>query len=76
MSTLTTKMSERTLAQIKIDELADVFWRLPRSQREALEDVLEEKFVKTVLRRAKEIPRLRKQKKLLSLSDIRQEFLN
>ena len=64
------------MAQIKIDELADVFWRLPRSQREALEDVLEEKFVKTVLRRAKEIPRLRKQKKLLSLSDIRQEFLN
>ena len=57
-----------------LEHLAETIWQLPRKDREALEDILEEKFVKTVLRRAREIPRLRKQKKLLSLKDIERTF--
>lgn len=61
--------------RLNINELAEVFWQLPRREREALEDILEKKFVKTVLRRSKEMSKLRKQKKLLSFKDICQEFL-
>ena len=57
-----------------LEHLAETIWQLPRKDREAIEDILEEKFVKTVLRRAREIPRLRKQKKLLFLKDIERTF--
>ena len=57
-----------------IERLAEEIWQLPRREREALEDLFEEKFVRTALRRAKEIPRLRREGKLLSLETLRQEF--
>ncbi len=59
---------------VSVQDLAESIWQLPPREREALEDILEEKFVKTALRRAREVPRLRREKKLLSLKDIKQAF--
>ena len=57
-----------------LDDLAESIWRLPRRKRETLEDLLETRFVETILRRAKEIPRLRKAGKLLTLRQLQSEF--
>lgn len=69
-TTLIKKSSVRVSVPMSLDALAQSIWQMPRKDREALEDVLEEKFVKTVLRRAREIPRLRRENKLISLRDI------
>ena len=64
------KNSSKISVPVSVQDLAESIWRLPPKERQSLEDVLEEKFVKRVLRRSNEIPRLRKEKKLLSLRDI------
>ena len=65
----------RISISLNLEELAQSIWQMPKRDRQALEDILEEKFVKTVLRRSKQIPRLRREKKLLSLADLQKEFL-
>ena len=74
-SILTRKLVSRVSVPVALESLAEAIWQLPRRDREALEDVLEEKFVKTVLRRSGEITRLRKGKKLLSLADIKRSLV-
>ena len=74
MSTASAKDTFQTSAHASVEKLAESIWRLPPRQREALGDVLEEKFVKNILRRVRQIPRLRKEKKLLSLKDIERTF--
>ncbi len=56
---------------LSLDGLAEMLWKLPSHDLEAVEDMVERKFVRTVLNRAQEIPRLRKQGKLLSLADLK-----
>lgn len=73
-TTLIKKNHTRISIPVPLDQLAESIWQLPRKDREALEDVLEEKFVKTVLRRAREIPRMRREKRLLSLKEIEKNF--
>lgn len=68
-------VSSQVSIPVRIDDLAETIWRLPSSDREALEDLLEAQFVKKVLRRAREIPQLRKEGNLLSLDELREEFL-
>lgn len=72
--TTTKKDTKKVSIPVSVDQLAESIWQLPRKDREALEDVLEERFVKTLLRRAREVPRLRKEKKLLSLKEVAGAF--
>ena len=65
----------RILISLNLEELAQSIWQMPKRERQALEDILEEKFVRTVIRRSKQIPRLRQEKKLLSLAELKREFL-
>ena len=65
----------RISISLNLEELAQSIWQMPKRERQALEDILEEKFVRTVLRRSKQIPRLRQEKKLLSLAQLKREFL-
>lgn len=67
--------TSRVFIPVPLDELAKTIWQLSPGDRETLSTLLEEKFVHTVLRRAKEIPRLRKAGKLLSLKELQSEFL-
>lgn len=67
--------SGRISIYLNLEELAQSIWQMPKRDRQALKDILEEKFVKTVLRRSKQIPRLRREKKLLSLAELKREFL-
>ncbi len=62
---------QKTSLPVALDALAESIWRLPRRKRESLEEMLEKKFVATTLRRAKEIPRLRKKGKLLTLEELK-----
>lgn len=55
-------------------DIAERIWQLPARHRETLEDLLEEKFVRTVLRRSREVSRLRKSGKLLTLRQLKQSF--
>lgn len=73
MAALSTK-AIRTRVSVPLEDLAESIWRLPRRDREALELLLEKRFVRTVLRRAKDVPRLRRAGKLLTLRDLRQAF--
>lgn len=61
----------RLALPVSLEDLAERIWHLPRRDREELEDLLEERFVHTVLKRAKEIPRLRRERKLLSLAQLK-----
>jgi hypothetical protein len=66
--------SGRVAIPIPLDTLARTIWELPRRDKEALEELLEERFVRTVLKRAQQIPALRRGKKLISLETMRKEF--
>ena len=68
------KARTRVVVPISLEDLAESIWRLPRRERETLGDLLEVRFVRTVMRRAREIPRLRKAGKLLTLYDLKREF--
>mgnify|MGYP001598160273 CR=1 FL=1 len=72
MANGTTKIRQQKTSLV--EELAENILRLPRRERETLEELLEEKFVATVLRRARQIPRLRKKGKLLTFDKLKQEF--
>lgn len=69
----TKAIGTRVPAPVSLEDPAESIWRLPRRDRETLEDLLEERFVRTVTRRAKEIPWLRKAGKLLTLRDLKRE---
>lgn len=75
-NTQTNYSPPRVSIPIQLEELAESIWRLPRRERETLEDLLEKNFVQRALKRAKNIPRLRKEKKLLSLGELRSDYLN
>lgn len=68
------KNSSKISVPVSVQDLAESIWRLPPKERETLEDILEKNFVRRVLKRSKEISRLRKEKKLLSLRDVEREF--
>lgn len=70
----TTTSHSRISLPVSLSDLAESIWHLPSKEREALEDLLEKQFVRTVLRRAKEIPRLRKTGKLISLEELKRGF--
>lgn len=62
----------RMVIPISLEDIAESIWQLPPRDRETLEDLLEKKFVQTILRRSREIPRLRKAGKLLTLRQLEQ----
>jgi len=75
MQTASQKLTHQHISvPVAIEDLAESIWKLPRHDRETLEDLLEKRFVQTVLRRVKEIPVLRKKGKLLSFEQIKNEF--
>lgn len=64
----------RVADPLSVEDIAEHIWQLPTRRRETLEDLLEEKFVRTVLRRSREVSRLRKTGKLLTLRQLKQSF--
>ena len=64
----------RVVTPIPLEDIAESIWLLPPRDRETLEDLLEKKFVRTVLRRSREVPRLRKTGKLLTLRQLKQSL--
>lgn len=71
---ITKSHSARVTIPVPLQDLAQTIWELPRRDKEALEELLEERFVRSVLKRARQIPALRRQKKLVSLAAMRKEF--
>lgn len=75
MAIITAKSnSGRIAVPAPIQDLAQTIWALPRRDKEALEELLEERFVRSVLKRVRQIPGIRRAKKLVSLEKMRKEF--
>ena len=57
-----------------LSDLAEVVKKLNLSERETLEMLLDTGFTKTVIKRNKEIERLRKQNRLLSFEELKKSL--
>lgn len=59
-----------TRKELSFEHLVRLLRKLGPSERETLEILLDERFARTVLRRGREVERLRKKGKLLSLDEV------
>ena len=74
MANSKTTTQKQVSIPVPFEALAEIIWHLRPREREVLEELLEKKLVSKVIRRSREIPRLKKEEKLLSLSALRQSF--